>query len=98
MNARQIFGHSHNPNIGRARWDGGVTLDMIQDEKRMRNVRLTFIQGQHVWRAEAKSGHRSQDIEFQGCRMTIMVRPMNAKDDASRRTVPGCDFQPINIS
>lgn len=97
MNTRQSFGHSRNSSICRARWDCSITVDMIQDEERIRDMQKAFIQSQCARGAEAKTGHRSQDIEFQGCRMTIMPGSMNAEDNACRRAAPGCDFEPIDI-
>ena len=70
---------------------------MIQYEKRMRDMRKAFIQGQWAWGAKAEAGHRAQDVEFKSCWVTVVSRAMNAEDDASRRSVTRRDFEPIDI-
>jgi hypothetical protein len=97
MNFSQHFRHSGYLIVCSARWDSGLTIDVIQDEKRVWDMPKALVQDQGPRGADSEAGNGTQDFELYCRRVPIVIGTMNTQDNASLRSVPRLHFEAIDI-
>jgi hypothetical protein len=97
MNFSQHFRHSGYLIVCSARWDSGLTIDVIQDEKRVWDMPKALVQDQGPRGADSEAGNGAQDFELYCRRVPIVMVTMHSEDNASPRSVPRLHFEAIDI-